>query len=135
MRILILIAASFIGLAAPALAEDDVAAAQGTIRAQVNALEHDDAATAYGYAAPMIQHMFPDPESFIGMVRNGYAPVYRHKSFEFGEGRAEDGKIVQQAHIVDAEGAVWEALYTVERQPDGSLKITGCMLIKAGQAV
>jgi hypothetical protein len=135
MRILILFAALFIGFASPAFADDDVAAAQSAIRAQVTALEHDDAATAYGYAAPMIQRMFPDPESFIGMVRSGYAPVYRHKSFEFGEGRAEDGKIMQRASIVDADGAVWEALYTVERQPDGSLKITGCMLIKAGQAV
>ena len=25
------------------------------------------------------------------MVQNGYAPVYRHKSFEFGEARAEGG--------------------------------------------
>ena len=135
MRILILFAALLIGLAAPAFAEDDVAAAQSTIRAQVDALARDDAATAYGYAAPMIQRMFPDPESFIAMVRNGYAPVYRHKSFDSDEGRAEDGKIMQKAHIVDADGAVWEALYTVERQPDGSLKITGCMLLKAGQAV
>lgn len=135
MRILILFTALFIGLATPALAEDDVVAAQNVIRGQVTALERDDAATAYGFAAPMIQRMFPDPESFIGMVRSGYAPVYRHKSFDFGEGRAEDGKVVQKAQIVDAEGAVWEALYTVERQSDGSLKITGCMLIKAGQTV
>jgi hypothetical protein len=26
-------------------------------------------------------------------------------------------------------------LYTLEQQPDGSLKITGCSLLKAGQAV
>jgi hypothetical protein len=29
----------------------------------------------------------------------------------------------------------WEALYTLELQPDGSLKISGCTLLKAGQAV
>jgi hypothetical protein len=28
-----------------------------------------------------------------------------------------------------------EALYTLEPAPDGSLKISGCMLIKAGQGV
>ena len=38
-------------------------------------------------------------------------------------------------HIVDANGEMWEALYTLEREPDGSLKITGCTLLKAGQAV
>jgi hypothetical protein len=29
----------------------------------------------------------------------------------------------------------WEALYTLEEQPDGSVKIIGCVLLKAGQAV
>jgi len=27
------------------------------------------------------------------------------------------------------------ALYTLEQEPDGSLKISGCMLIKTGQGV
>jgi hypothetical protein len=91
-------------------------------------------AAAYSHAAPAIQGIFPDAESFMAMVRNSYAPVYRHKSFEFGEARASDGKIAQRVHILDADGVPWEALYTLEQQPDGSLKITGCVLLKAGQA-
>ena len=69
------------------------------------------------------------------MVQNSYAPIYRHKSFEFGEARVEGGNIAQRVHIVDADGDAWVALYTLEKQPDGSLKITGCSLLKAGQAV
>jgi hypothetical protein len=68
------------------------------------------------------------------MVQQGYAPIYRHKSFEFGEARVADGMIAQRVHIIDADGEAWEALYTLEQQPDGSLKITGCSLLKAGQA-
>jgi hypothetical protein len=68
-------------------------------------------------------------------VRNSYAPVYRHKSFEFGEARSAGGKVAQQVHIVDSDGVPWEALYTLEQQDDGSLKISGCMLIKSGQGV
>ena len=71
----------------------------------------------------------------MAMVRNSYAPVYRHKSFEFGEARVSDGQIAQRVHIIDAEGVPWEALYTLEEQPDGSVKIIGCVLLKAGQAV
>ena len=71
----------------------------------------------------------------MSMVQNDYTPVYRHKSFEFGEARAADGQIAQRVHIIDADGQAWEALYTLEQQPDGSLKITGCSLLKAGQAV
>jgi hypothetical protein len=134
MRALLLLAAVLIGISAPARAADDVAAAQGIIRSQVEALGRDDAATAYSYAAPAIQEIFPQADFFMAMVRGSYAPVYRHKSFEFGEARVADGRIAQRVHIVDAEGIPWEALYTLERQPDGSLKITGCSLLKAGQA-
>jgi hypothetical protein len=135
MRALLLLAAVLIGINVPARAADDVAAAQSVIRSQVDALGRDDAATAYSYAAPAIQEIFPQADFFMAMVRGSYAPVYRHKSFEFGEARVADGRIAQRVHIVDAEGVPWEALYTLERQPDGSLKITGCSLLKAGQAV
>jgi Domain of unknown function (DUF4864) len=135
MRILVLLAALLIGLAAPARAADDVAAAQGVIRSQVEAFGRDDAAAAYSYAAPAIRNIFPQAEIFMSMVQHGYAPVYRHKSFEFGEARVEDGMIAQRVHIIDANGEAWEALYTLEQQPDGSFKIIGCALLKPGQAV
>jgi len=135
MRAFVLLAALLIGLAVPARAADDVAAAQGVIRSQVEAFSRDDAAAAYFYAAPAIQEIFPQADIFMSMVRNSYAPVYRHKSFDFGEARVSDGTIAQRVHIVDADGIPWEALYTLEQQPDGSVKITGCVLLKRGQAV
>jgi hypothetical protein len=134
MRVLILLAVVLIGLSAPARAADDVATAQSVIRSQEQAFSRDDSAAAYSHAAPAIQGIFPDAETFMAMVRNSYAPVYRHKSFEFGEARTADGKIAQRVHIVDADGVRWEALYTLERQPDGSVKISGCVLLKSGQA-
>ena len=134
MRAFVLLLAFLIGLASPARAADDVAAAQKVIRSQVEAFSRDDAATAYSYAAPAIQEIFPQ-DVFMTMVRGSYAPVYRHRSFEFGEARVSDGRIAQRVRIVDAEGVPWEALYTLELQPDGSVRISGCTLLKAGQAV
>jgi len=125
----------FLIMSSPTSAGDDIAAAQTIIRAQEEAFNRDDAAAAYSYAAPGIRERFPLADVFLGMVRNSYAPVYRHKSFEFGEARASEGKIAQQVHIVDSEGLPWEALYTLELQDDGSLKISGCVLIKTGQGV
>jgi len=114
---------------------DDIAAAQSVIRAQEQAFGRDDAAAAYSYAAPAIQERFPDADIFMSMVRNVYAPVYRHRSFAFGDTKVEGDRIAQRVYITDANGEMWEAFYTLEREPDGSLKITGCMLLKAGQAV
>jgi hypothetical protein len=135
MRAFVLLIAFLIGLALPAGAADDAATAQQVIRSQVEAFSRDDAAAAYSYAAPAIRDIFPRPDIFLSMVQQGYAPVYRHKSFEFGEARAAGGRIAQRVHIVDDNGEAWEAMYTLEQQPDGSLKITGCSLLKAGQAV
>jgi hypothetical protein len=80
MRALFLLAALLLSLVGPARAADDVAAAQGVILSQVEAFGRDDAAAAYSHAAPAIQEIFPQADIFMSMVRNSYAPVYRHKS-------------------------------------------------------
>jgi parvulin-like peptidyl-prolyl isomerase len=134
MRAVVLLLALLLGFAAQARA-DDVTAAQSVIQAQEQAFSRNDAAAAYSHAAPEIKELFPQADIFLQMVQQAYPPVYRHKSFEFGEARAAQGRIAQRVHIVDDNGEVWEAMYTLEQQPDGSLKITGCSLLKAGQAV
>ena len=134
MRITALLTMLLLSLT-PALAGDDATAAKDVIRAQEQAFGRDDAASAYSYAAPAIKEIFPAADIFMAMVENSYAPVYRHKSFEFGETKVEGDWIAQRVHIVDANGEAWEALYTLEQQGDGSYKITGCSLLKAGQSV
>jgi hypothetical protein len=135
MRIAALLVVLSIACSPISARADDVATAQGVIRAQEQAFAHDDAATAYSQAAPAIKQIFPAPDIFMSMVQKGYAPVYRHKSFEFGESKIEGSSVAQRVHIIDANGEAWEALYTLEQQADGSYKITGCSLLKAGQAV
>lgn len=134
MRTLVLLVAILIGLATPVRAADDVAAAQSTIRAQGDAISRDDAAAAYSYAAPVIKQVFTQPEIFMFMVRQGYAPLYKPRSFEFGAGRVLDSGVAQVVYITDAEGIAWEALYTLEKEPDGNFKITGCSLKKVTTA-
>jgi hypothetical protein len=135
MRAVALLLAALLAFAPPASAADDVAAAQSVIRSQEQAFARDDATAAYSHAAPAIRKLFPQAEIFMLMVQNSYAPVYRHRSFEFGEARTEGSSVAQRVHIVDANGEAWEALYTLEQQGDGSFKITGCSLLKAGEAV
>ena len=130
-RIIALLLAILIGSTALVRAGDDVAAGQAVIRSQEAAIGRDDAAAAYAFASPSIKSWYRTPDTFMFMVRNSYAPVYRHRSFEFGEGRMLEGKIYQEVHIVDADGEAWEALYTLESQSDGSVKIASCVLKKA----
>ena len=131
MRIIAVLIIALITPTTLARADDDVAAGQAVIQSQEEALSRDDGAAAYTFASPSIQGWYRTPETFMFMVRHGYAPVYRHRSFEFGDARILDGKIVQDVHIIDADGVPWEARYTLEPQPDGSLKISSCILVKA----
>jgi len=131
MRVIAFMIAFLIGAGMLACAADDVTAGQKVIRAQEEAFARDDAATAYTFAAPAIQSWFRNPDAFMFMVRNGYAPVYRHRSFEFGLARVVDGKITQDVQITDADGVAWDARYSLEPQPDGGLKISACVLLKA----
>ena len=121
-----------IGLSGPAFAvtEADRAAVQSTIEQQLSAFLADDAATAYSFAAPNIKQMFPTQEMFMNLVRQGYPPVYRSRSHTFRELKETASGLEQVVDIVDANGQFWTARYTLQRQPDGSWKITGCSLLK-----
>ncbi len=135
MRFVAVFFLALLAFAAPASGADHVASAQGVIRAQEQAFSRNDASAAYSYASPAIKKLFPQANIFMSMVQNAYAPVWRHKSFEFGEARVEGNWVAQRVHIVDADGEAWDAMYTLEQDADGSFKITGCSLLKAGQSV
>ncbi|MCJ2012581.1 DUF4864 domain-containing protein [Methylobacterium sp. J-076] len=115
-----------------AAGEAEQAAARTVISRQAEAFGRDDAPTAYAQAAPAIRDVFPNADLFLGMVRTQYQPVYRHRSFVFGTARdLGDTAVGQSVAIQDESGTDWTADYTLERQPDGEWRITGCRLTKA----
>lgn len=126
-----------VGLAtAPARAEDvtsgEAQEFQRIISEQIDAFRSDDGGRAYSYAAPMIQKAFPTSDVFMEMVRKGYAPVYRPRSFAFGKITNEmNNRPTQRVSIIDSNGKAWIALYAFEKQPDGSWKIIGCSLVES----
>ncbi len=113
-------------------ATDIAAAEQSAIRTvigdQMAAFRRDDAAGAFGFAAPNIQDMFGTPESFMTMVRDGYQAVYRPTEVRFGELVRIDGRLTQLVHVVGPDGVPRLALYFMERQADGNWRISGCAL-------
>ncbi len=116
--------------AAQAFSEADRSAVQNTIERQLRAFLADDGAAAYSFAAPNIQTMFPTQDVFMELVRRGYQPVYRSRSHSFGPLRETASGLEQLVDIVDAAGDFWVARYTLEQQPDGTWKITSCVLLK-----
>lgn len=131
---LLLLATVAAGAGEPAaLAADEARAIRAVIQSQLEAFRRDDGAAAFAHAAPGIQDRFGTPEGFMAMVRAGYAPVYRPREVEFLEAALRDGRPVQSVRVVGPDGAAVIALYAMERQPDGSWRISAVYLLRSDE--
>jgi hypothetical protein len=124
-----------LSVTAPARAQEAVPAADATaiqqvIQSQLDAFQHDDWQKAFGFAAPSIQAKFVSPEIFSQMVRNGYPQVYRPKGVEFRELSATQYGPTQRVFVIGPDGHAYMAYYTMELQPDGTWRISGCHLVE-----
>ena len=64
----------------------------------------------------------------MAMVRLGYAPLHRARSVTFGTTRDTDDGPVLEVYVSGPDGREWLAVYTFQRQPDGTWRINGCIL-------
>lgn len=116
--------------AARAVDDGDRSVARDLISKQIEAFRRDDAAGAFAFASPGIRDMFGSERSFLDMVQRAYPAVHRPRSFTFGPARDVGDGFEQSVAIQDEQGADWDAIYSLEKQPDGSWKISGCRMVK-----
>jgi len=120
---------AFTGAArAESLGEGDRATIKSLITGQIEAFQRDDGPAAYGFASPTIHSYFPSVDAFMAMVKSGYQPVYRPQSVTFGQIVETDRGVLQQVFVTGPDGKNYVAIYSMERQPDGTWKINGCSL-------
>jgi hypothetical protein len=101
-------------------------AMRAVVEGQLAAFAADDAKRAFSYAAPSIREVFGTPDRFMAMVRAGYPVVYRPASVIFLAPLRSQGQLFQGVQLTDADGSLWLATYHLERQSDGSWRISGC---------
>jgi Domain of unknown function (DUF4864) len=119
----------------PAHSEDlspaDKSNVQAVISSQLEAFKADDGAKAYSYAAPIVTGVFPTVEIFMGMVKRGYQPIYRNSKYGFGTMAVDSlGRPTQHVTITAQDGKRYEAVYAMQKQPDGSWKIAGVQMVE-----
>jgi Domain of unknown function (DUF4864) len=115
---------------AEALSADDQSAIQKSIETQLNAFAGDDFITAYAQAAPIVKMAFPTTEQFMTMVKKGYTPVYRNTQRNFGQiFEDQAGRPTMRVVLTAEDGKRYEAIYSMQKQEDGTWKIAGCSLI------
>ena len=101
------------------------------IEGQLAAFAKDDANKAFSYAAPNVRETFGSAANFMSMVRNKYPVVYRPATVTFlkAEGGGDEGDVIQRVQMIDTNGDVWLASYSVQKQKNKSWLITGCTLV------
>jgi hypothetical protein len=123
--------AVFAGIAAaqaPEPRDADWKAMHTNIAEQRAALIAGDGDRAFGYASPGIRAQFVDAQTFMAMVRAAYAPLLMARYVEFLQGAVIEGTVIVPLRLVDGDNTVRVALYTMERQSDGSWRIAGCRI-------
>jgi Domain of unknown function (DUF4864) len=119
----------------PAQAEDlssaDKTNLQTVIAGQLDAFKANDGAKAYSYAAPIVTNIFPTVDVFMGMVKRGYEPIYKNTKYGFGTLTIDSlGRPAQHVTITASDGKRYEAIYAMQKQPDGSWKIAGVQMVE-----
>ena len=114
--------------AAGPLAEDEVDRVREVIVAQLSALALDDADKAFETATPEVRAAIGSSNRFLAMVRGAYPMVYRPASVSFHKPEEEDGSVLQLVEIKDGNDKSWLALFALERQPDTTWRISGCVV-------
>ena len=66
----------------------------------------------------------------MNMVRNAYKPVYRPQSVTFGQLSDSPYGPLQKVFLVGPDGKSYVAVYSLQRQPDGTWRINGCTLVE-----
>ena len=131
--IVLMILQSLLPVHAELLTTKDEKAVQTVIQSQLAAFAKDDADKAFSYAAPELRKSIGNSSAFMAMVKSSYPVVYRPASVVFLKPvSAGDGaEVVQRVQMLDASGASWLAVYSLQRQKDKTWRISGCALVES----
>jgi hypothetical protein len=116
-------------LAAPLSAADEKAV-QTVVQSQLAAFAKDDADKAFSYATPDLRKTIGSSAAFMAMVKNSYPVVYRPASSAFLKAEGSGGDVIQRVQMLDASGASWLAVYSLQRQKDKTWRISGCVVVE-----
>ena len=110
------------------LGAEDARSVRQVVESQLKALAEGRAGDAFAFASPSIQRQFGDAAGFAEMVERSYPMLVHPASIGFFVPSTHHGAVLQAVHFRDVDGHLWRAVYELERQPDRSWRIDGCVV-------
>ena len=116
--------------AADEVTQEDRAAIIAVVQLQLEAVADDNADAAFALATADTRNRLRNSNTFLQIIKQQFAPIYRHQRAIFSSPEVIDGRMVQVVRLTDSDSSVWLAIYQMQREPDGNWKIAGCRLIE-----
>ena len=116
---------------ATGLTQVDEAAMRVLIDAQIAAMRRDDWPAAFALASPDLQAQYGTPAALGDDVNAHYAPLPAVAGIRFIDIVTFRGLPTYRVILTDGDGRMTTAYYLVRRLEDGSLRIAGCVLVRA----
>lgn len=134
MRPARLAAVILIGLLPLKAGADEAGDIRAVIGAQIAAFGTGDLVTAYGFASPDIQKIFPSPDIFGRMVATGYPMIWRPAEVVYFGLRKDGTRLLQRMGFRDGAGALH--LFDYEMTPgETGWRIDGVIPVQGGETV
>jgi hypothetical protein len=109
------------------LSQQDIDLVQRIIVTQIQAMADDDADRMFETTTPAVRAAIGSAGRFLAMMHGAYPMVYQPASVTFHKPTAGAGGAWQLVEITDREDQAWLAIFALERQPDKSWRISGCL--------
>lgn len=121
-------------LAAPATAQDADPARldwQAVISSQIQAFRDRDAPAALSYAGAEFHKTYADPQQFyFAIINSGYGPIADSRSHSFGPYKLlTPDQVLQDVRFTGNDQSLYEAIYQLDKEPDG-WRVHGVQLMK-----
>ena len=117
--------------AATGLTPSDQTAMRLLIEEQIAAMRADDWPGAFALASPDLQEQYGTPTALKDDVSAHYAPLPHIADVEFIDIVTFRELPTYRVILTDDDGSTTTAYYLVRRLDDGSLRIAGCVLVRA----
>ena len=109
----------------------EAAAMRSLIEEQIAAMRTGDWSRAFALASPDLQAQYGTPAALGDDVTAHYAPLPAVAGAQFVDIVMFRGLPTYRVDLADADGRVTTAYYLVRRLEDGTLRIAGCLLVRA----
>lgn len=114
----------------PGLSAEDAEQVQRIVVAQIQALAENDAERMFETTTPAVREAIGSSGRFLAMMRGAYPMVYQPSAVTFHKVAAGPGGAWQLVEITDSEEQSWLGVFALERQPDKSWRISGCLMTR-----